>query len=276
MSQAWADSFARVAKKSNCRAWLGTLKLQLHTTSRNCGYSSPTRNWIRQHACNSGQIRSTGFGQARSCAAPIKSYLRISRVTNCFHCWSGDLRRCQKRCKSWWDKAKRIASAQEVQASKRQKYSAGPHAAFGQFKVGLNVLDNIVERERVQEGKKVSEREGKKLREYWALRSKVSAIKEQNTSHEQLTVAQLKVMVMWYKSNGDLPTPTTRSLLLCWLQEACVRNDPPEPPVPSVQRAAPESEGLQNEMFPEVCMWWSKERLIFTEHLNVVLVQESG
>jgi hypothetical protein len=37
-------------------------------------------------------------------------------------------------------------------------------------------------------------------------------------SHEQLlTVAQLKVMVMWYKSNGDLPTPTTRPLLLASL-----------------------------------------------------------
>jgi hypothetical protein len=60
-------------------------------------------------------------------------------------------------------------------------------------------------------------------------------------------------MVMWYKSNGDLPTPTTRPLLLRPLQETCGRNDPPEPPVPLVQRAAPESEQQQNEMFPEVC-----------------------
>ena len=79
------------------------------------------------------------------------------------------------------------------------------------------------------------------------------AIKELKKSHEQLTVAQLKVMVMWYKSNGDLPTPTTRPLLLRRLQETCGRNDPPEPPVPSMQRVAPESEQEQNEIFPEVC-----------------------
>ncbi len=90
----------------------------------------------------------------------------------------------------------------EVLASKRQKYSAGPHAASCQFIVGPEVLDNIEERERVQEDK-VSEREEKKLREYRALHSKVFAIKELNKSHEQWTVAQLKVMVAWYKSNGD-------------------------------------------------------------------------
>jgi hypothetical protein len=132
---------------------------------------------------------------------------------------------------------KRIASAKAVLASKRQKYSAGPHAAAsGQFIVGCDILDNIEERERVQEGKD-SEQVGKKLREYRALRSKVCAIKELNKSHEQLTVAQLKVTVMWYKSKGHLPTPTTRPLLLCRLQETCGFNDPPEPPVPSVQRA---------------------------------------
>ncbi len=147
---------------------------------------------------------------------------------------------------------KRIASAKEVLASKRQNYSAGLHAASGQFIVGPDVLDNIEERERVQEGK-VSEQEGKKLREYRGLRSKVCAIKEVNKSHEQLTVVQLKVLVMWYKSNGDLPTPTTRPLLICRLQETCGCNDPPEPPVPSVQEGAPESEGQENEIVPEVC-----------------------
>jgi hypothetical protein len=50
---------------------------------------------------------------------------------------------------------------------------------------------------------KVSEREEKKLREYQALCSKVFAINELNKCHEQLTVAQLKVMVAWYKSNGN-------------------------------------------------------------------------
>ena len=159
---------------------------------------------------------------------------------------------------------KRIASAKEVLASKRQKYSAGPHAASGQFIVDADVLDNMEERERVHENK-VSEREEKRLREYRALRSKVCAIKELNKSHEQLTVAQLKVMVMWYKSNGDLPTPSTRPLLLRRLQETCGRIDPPEPPVPSVQRAAPEPEQQQNE-----------KRLIYADHLSLVLVQESA
>ena len=130
---------------------------------------------------------------------------------------------------------KRIASALEALASKHQKYSAGLHAASCQFMVGPDVLDNIEEHERVQKDK-VSEREERKLREYQALRTKISPIKGFNKSHEQLTVAQLKVMVMWYKSKGDSPTPTTRLLLLRRLQEACGRSDPPETPVPSLQR----------------------------------------
>ena len=56
------------------------------------------------------------------------------------------------------ERQRRIASAQEVLASKRRMYSAGPNAASGQFKVGPDVLDNIEERERLQEDKSPSER----------------------------------------------------------------------------------------------------------------------
>jgi hypothetical protein len=164
---------------------------------------------------------------------------------------------------------KRIATAKEAIASKRQRFSAGLLAASLQFVVDTDVLDNVEARDRVQKDKD-SEREEKILREYRSLRSKVSAIKELNKSHEQLTVTQLRVMVMWYKSKGDLRTPQTRPLLLRRLQETCGRRDPPgEPPVPSLQRAALGSEQQhehaalmeqeedqqqeQNEVFSELC-----------------------
>ena len=57
---------------------------------------------------------------------------------------------------------KRIASAKEVLASKRQKYSAGPHAASGQFIVGPDVLDNIEEGEAACAGRQSLRVRGKK------------------------------------------------------------------------------------------------------------------
>jgi hypothetical protein len=132
---------------------------------------------------------------------------------------------------------KRIATAKEVIAAKKKRYTAGLHASAELFSLGTDVWTNQKERQRLLD-LKVSEGEEKKLREFRALRSKVSAIRELNKTHEQLNVSQLKVMVMWFKCNGDLPTPTTRQLLLVRLQTTCNRGDPQEPPLPTPSAAA--------------------------------------
>jgi hypothetical protein len=65
----------------------------------------------------------------------------------------------------------------------------------------------------------VSERLEKKLQEFRLLKRKVTAIRDLNKNNgEEMTVAQLKTMVTWYKTPDDLPLPTTRALLLEQLQ----------------------------------------------------------
>ena len=49
---------------------------------------------------------------------------------------------------------------------------------------------------------------------------------------EQLNVAQLKTMVMWYKNPSDSPIPQIRQLLLERLHETCHRSEPEEPELP--------------------------------------------
>ncbi len=213
MSQAWADSFARVAtnKKAIAEGGWGPLNYNcllhpeiaatrhrqetgadsMHATT--AGEPEVQDSDEKDHVLN--QLNLTR-GLAGSLIASIVDVVIRDDARN-------GVNRDEIR-------QKRIASAKEVLASKRQKYSAGPHAASGQFIVGPDVLDNFEERERAQEYK-VSE------------------------------------------SNGDLPTPTTRPLLLRRLQETCGRNDSPEPPAPSMQRVTPESEQQQNEILSEVC-----------------------
>jgi hypothetical protein len=74
-----------------------------------------------------------------------------------------------------------------------------------------------------------SQQQEKRLREYQHLRNKVMAIKQLDRPQEQLNVAQLKTMVMWYKNPSDSPIPQTRQLLLERLRETCRRSEPEEP-----------------------------------------------
>lgn len=179
--QAWADSFARVATNRKAiaeRGW-GPLNYNcnLHITAAGVRPEVQDLN-ERDRVLN--QLNLT-----QGLAGSLIDVIVDARIR--------DDARNGVNCEEI--RQKRIATALEVLASKRQKYSAGLHAASCQFVMGPDVLDNIEKRERVQEDK-ISEREEKKLREYRTLRSNVSAIKELNKDHEQLTVAQLKVMVM--------------------------------------------------------------------------------
>ena len=62
--------------------------------------------------------------------------------------------------------------------------------------------------------KNKSERQEKKIQEFFAMKNKVLTIRALNKAHEQLNVAQLRTMVQWFKAVDDLPIPTTRQLLL--------------------------------------------------------------
>ena len=68
------------------------------------------------------------------------------------------------------------------------------------------------------------------------------AIKSLGKRHEQLNVAQLKIMVMWFKNPSDSPIPATRQLLLERLHETCCRNEPLEPTVPCLVPLPPQQE----------------------------------
>ena len=111
------------------------------------------------------------------------------------------------------NRRKRVETALEVISAKKKRYSAGLHVSAQRYLLGPDVLDDQEARQQQQEDK-ASERLEKKLQEFRALKSKVTAIRalDKRTSGEDMTVAQLKTMVTWYKRSGDLPIPATRTL----------------------------------------------------------------
>ena len=132
---------------------------------------------------------------------------------------------------------KKKQSAIEAINAGKKRYSAGLHATAQRYMLGPDVLD-VQEEKKRQQDDKVSERLEKKLQEFRTLKSKVTAIREDLNKHtgEEMTVAQLKTMVTWYKYPGDLPIPTTRTLLLERLQATAGRHDPKEPELPTARR----------------------------------------
>jgi hypothetical protein len=136
------------------------------------------------------------------------------------------------------NRLKRVETALEVINAKKKRYSAGLHVSAQRYLLGPDVLDDQEARQLEQQNK-VSERLEKKLQEFRALKSKVTAIRalEKRTSGEDMTVAQLKTMVTWYKRSGDLPIPATRALLLQRLNATVGRDDPTEPDLPSARHS---------------------------------------
>ena len=126
---------------------------------------------------------------------------------------------------------RRMQTARDVMNSKN-RVTAGLLSASGNFNLGPEVLALLRAKRREQQEQQ-SEREEKKLRDYLALRDRVQAIRALNKEHAQLTVAQLRTMVLWFKTSNDSAVPTTRDLLLTRLQETNTRPEP-QAPFPTV------------------------------------------
>ena len=137
------------------------------------------------------------------------------------------------------NRRKRAQTALDVINAKKKRYTAGLLVTAKKYMLGPDVLQNLEERQQQQEDK-VSEQLKKKLQEFRLLKRKVTAIRDLNKNNgEEMTVAQLKTMVTWYKTPGDLPLPTTRALLLERLQATVGRGDPNEPELPAARHLQP-------------------------------------
>jgi hypothetical protein len=129
---------------------------------------------------------------------------------------------------------RRMQTARDIMNSKK-RVTAGLLSASGDFSLGPEVLVLLREKRREQQEQQ-SEREEKKLRDYFALRNRVHAIRALNKEHAKLNVAQLRTMVLWYKTSNDAAVPPTRDLLLARLLETCTRPEQ-EAPFPTVGAA---------------------------------------
>ena len=90
-----------------------------------------------------------------------------------------------------------------------------------------DVLQNIEERQQEMKEKEALCRQ-KKIQEYQLLKTKVTAIRETMKRYNEFSVAQLKVMVTWFKDPGNLPLPTSRLLLIVRVNQTSNRGDPQE------------------------------------------------
>ena len=129
---------------------------------------------------------------------------------------------------------RRMQTAQDIMNSKKRA-TAGLLSASGSFSMGPKVLALLRAKRREQQDQQ-SEREEKKLRDFYALRNRVQAIRALNKENAQLNVAQLRTVVAWYKTSNDSAVPTTRDLLLTRLLETCMRPEP-QAPFPTVAAA---------------------------------------
>jgi hypothetical protein len=110
---------------------------------------------------------------------------------------------------------KRVQSALDAISSKK-RYTAGLHVAAGRYLMGPDVLTNVSDRKAEQEEKEC-QKVNKKINDFRALESKMSAIRDLGKTHDELNVSQLQTMVSWFKQAKDSPMPPTRQLLLTTL-----------------------------------------------------------
>ncbi len=129
------------------------------------------------------------------------------------------------------NRLKRKETALEAIASKNKRYSAGLHVSAGQYSLGPQLVTKIRERH-LREKTLESQRQENRLTAYRIQQDRVAKIRALGQPHSQLTVQQLKTMVMWYKQLSDLPIPATKQLLFARLNETCHRNEPLPPPLP--------------------------------------------
>ncbi|KAI2506247.1 hypothetical protein MHU86_8182 [Fragilaria crotonensis] len=109
-----------------------------------------------------------------------------------------------------------------------KRITAGRLVASGSHALGPDLFKKIADREMVRDEEEC-EKVRKKIREFRTLQDKVSGIQALNKQHDQMTVSELRTMVLWYKRPTDSSAPTNRQLLLTRLRDTCVRDEPKEP-----------------------------------------------
>jgi hypothetical protein len=234
VSRAWQDSFARIRTNKNAIAERGWAPLNY-----NCLLHPEIAATRCQGADNNDGTMEETSGNSKNNELTVPSV--PPDLLNLSHGYAGTLIDSIIETRNRNDarngvnveenRRKRKEKALENQRLKTRRFGSGNLYAEGQCAMGKDVLRRIEDRERLREEKR-SQQQEKKLREYRLLRNKVMAIKQLGQPHEQLNVAQLKTMVMWYKHPSDSPIPTTRQLLLERLHQTCHRVEPEEPAIP--------------------------------------------
>ena len=123
-------------------------------------------------------------------------------------------------------------------------YSAGLHVAMGKFALGMDVVYHL----REKKNKQVRDNQRKAMK-VWnmhnAMLLEVQQVRLQNKDTHQLTVAQLKTMVKWFRRDGDEPMPQKKNELITRYDATKDRGErppPPPPPAPPAQQDDGEDE----------------------------------
>lgn len=109
-----------------------------------------------------------------------------------------------------------------------KRITADRLVASGSHALGPDLFKKIADREMVRDEEEC-EKVRKKIREFRTLHDKVLGIQALNKSHDQMTVSELRTMVLWHKRPTDASAPTNRQSLLTRLRDTCARDEPIEP-----------------------------------------------
>jgi len=126
---------------------------------------------------------------------------------------------------------KRKATAEENLKLHDKRVTAGLIAAAGKDRLSENIRDYVRERVQEKEHRECS-RQVQKKDSYDALPAKVQAIKDLNLPPECWNQAQLKIMIRWYKRDGDDKLQTKKQEQLARYYATCNRGDLEAPPLP--------------------------------------------
>jgi hypothetical protein len=128
---------------------------------------------------------------------------------------------------------KRKATAEANLRSHDKRITAGLLAAAGRYHLSEDIRDHVQERANAKEQMEY-DKQLKKKDDYDALSSKVQAIRLLNLPPERLNQAQLKIMLRWYRRDGDEKLPTKKQDQVARFYATSNREDLPAPQLPPV------------------------------------------
>jgi hypothetical protein len=126
---------------------------------------------------------------------------------------------------------RRKATAEENLRSHDKRITAGLLAAAGKFRLAEDVRDYVRERVNEREEREYN-RQLQKKDTYDALYAKVHAIRELNLPPERWNQAQLKVMIRWFKQDGDEKLLSKKQDQLARYYATCERGELEVPQLP--------------------------------------------